>query len=153
MSKQHTYRATVEWTGNLGSGTSSYTAYSRDYTVRIAGKPNLLGSSDPAFRGDEHRHNPEDMLLAAVSACHKLWYLHLCAVNGVVELSYEDTAEAVMDETAGRFVSAILKPSVTISAGSDEAKARALHHDAHKACFIANSVSFPVACESEIIRV
>ena len=78
MSKQHTYRATVEWTGNLGSGTSSYTAYSRDYTVKIAGKPDLFGSSDPAFRGDEHRHNPEDMLLAAVSACHKLWYLHLC---------------------------------------------------------------------------
>ena len=153
MSKQHTYRATVEWTGNLGSGTSSYTAYSRDYTVQIAGKPDLLGSSDPAFRGDEHRHNPEDMLLAAVSACHKLWYLHLCAVNGVIVLSYEDSAEAVMDETAGRFVSAILKPHVTISASSDEEKARALHHDAHKACFIANSVSFPVACESEIIRV
>ena len=93
MSKQHTYRATVEWTGNLGSGTSSYTAYSRDYTVQIAGKPDLLGSSDPAFRGDEHRHNPEDMLLAAVSACHKLWYLHLCSAAGITVTAYTDHAE------------------------------------------------------------
>ena len=93
MSKQHTYRATVEWTGNLGNGTSSYTAYSRDYTVQIAGKPDLFGSSDPAFRGDEHRHNPEDMLLAAVSACHKLWYLHLCSAAGITVTAYTDRAE------------------------------------------------------------
>ena len=93
MSKQHIYRATVEWTGNLGSGTSSYTAYSRDYTVQITGKPDLLGSSDPAFRGDEHRHNPEDMLLAAVSDCHKLWYLHLCSAAGITVTAYTDHAE------------------------------------------------------------
>ena len=113
MSKQHTYRATVEWTGNLGSGTSSYTAYSRDYIVQIAGKPDLLGSSDPAFRGDEHRHNPEDMLLAAVSACHKLWYLHLCSAAGITVTAYTDHAEAVMDEGSrtqpGRFVKATLR--------------------------------------------
>ena len=96
MSKQHTYRATVEWAGNLGSGTSSYTAYSRDYTVQIAGKPDPLGSSDAAFRGDEHRHNPEDMLLAAVSACHKLWYLHLCSAAGITVTAYTDYAEAVI---------------------------------------------------------
>ena len=122
MSKQHTYRATVEWTGNLGSGTSSYTAYSRDYTVRIDGKPDLFGSSDPAFRGDEHRHNPEDMLLAAVSACHKLWYLHLCSAAGITVTAYTDHAEAVMDEGSrtqpGRFVKATLRPQVTITPGA-----------------------------------
>ena len=119
MSKQHIYRATVEWTGNLGSGTSSYTAYSRDYTVQITGKPDLLGSSDPAFRGDEHRHNPEDMLLSAVSACHKLWYLHLCSAAGITVTAYTDRAEAVMDEgdnaRPGRFVKATLRPQVTIT--------------------------------------
>ena len=122
MSKQHTYRATVEWTGNLGSGTSSYTAYSRDYTVQIAGKPDLLGSSDPAFRGDEHRHNPEDMLLAAISACHKLWYLHLCSAAGITVTAYADHAEAVMDEgdnaRPGKFVKATLRPQVTITPGA-----------------------------------
>lgn len=151
--KLHHYRTHIEWTGNTGEGTSGYTDYERSFTLSAYGKPYIAGSADPAFRGDASRWNPEEFLLASLSACHKLWYLHLCAVNGVIVLSYEDSAEAVMDETAGRFVSAILKPHVTISASADEEKARALHHDAHKACFIANSVSFPVACESEIIRV
>lgn len=155
MSKQHTYRATVEWTGNLGSGTSSYTAYSRDYTVQIAGKPDLFGSSDPAFRGDEHRHNPEDMLLAAVSACHKLWYLHLCAVNGISVLSYEDTCEAVMEEghgdKEGKIVSITLSPTILVDEKSDTSLAMKLHEDAHKACFIANSLNFPVQCKATIL--
>ena len=154
MSKQHIYRATVEWTGNLGSGTSSYTAYSRDYTVQITGKPDLLGSSDPAFRGDEHRHNPEDMLLAAVSACHKLWYLHLCSAAGITVTAYTDHAEAVMDEGSrtqpGRFVKATLRPQVTITQAQHIEQAKALHHEAHRLCFIANSLNFEVACECEI---
>ena len=153
MSKQHTYRATVEWTGNLGSGTSSYTAYSRDYTVRIAGKPDLLGSSDPAFRGDKTRHNPEDMLLAAISACHKLWYLHHCADHGITVLAYSDDAEAEMNEAAGRMTAIRLKPRVTISAASDPALALALHHDAHRDCYIANTLNCPVTIDAHIEQV
>ena len=112
MSKKHTYRTTTTWTGNLGKGTSSYTAYLRNFTVSAEGKPDLHGSADPAFRGDANRWNPEEMLLAAVSACHKLWYLHLCADAGICVTAYTDHAEAVMDEggngNAGRFVSAVL---------------------------------------------
>ena len=148
--KLHHYRTRIEWTGNRGEGTTGYTAYDRAYTVSAYGKPDIEGSADPAFRGDASRWNPEEFLLAGLSACHKLWYLHLCAVNGVTVMAYEDESEAVMDETAGRFVSARLKPRVMVSA--DVEKALALHHDAHKACFIANSVNFPVTCEAEVIQ-
>ena len=155
MGKKHTYRTVGTWTGNLGAGTSSYTAYSRDFTVAAEGKPELSGSADPAFRGDAGRWNPEEMLLAAVSACHKLWYLHLCADAGIRVTAYTDRAEAVMDEggggNAGRFVSAVLKPHVTVAAGSDCAKALALHHEAHRLCFIANSVNFPIECRAEVV--
>lgn len=144
MSKKHTYRTATTWTGNLGEGTSSYIAYLRNFTV----------SADPAFRGDADHWNPEEMLLAAVSACHKLWYLHLCADAGICVTAYTDHAEAVMDEggngNAGRFVSAVLKPRVTIAAGNDRAKALELHHEAHRLCFIANSVNFPIECRAEI---
>ena len=153
--KTHTYRTTVRWAGNQGSGTSAYTAYGREYTAAAAGTPDIAGSADPAFRGDVTRWNPEDMLLAAISACHQLWYLHFCAVNGVVVTAYTDHAEAVMDEgdarTPGRFLSATLRPQVTVRAGSDAALALALHEQAHHACFIANSLNFPVACQAEII--
>ena len=137
--KQHTYQTTVEWVGNLGAGTSSYIAYERDFIASALNKPNILGSADPAFRGDKTRWNPEDMLLASISACHKLWYLHFCAVNNIIVQEYRDEAIAIMDEGssehAGRFISATLKPRVRISSESDAVKALALHENAHHACF------------------
>lgn len=154
MGQIHRYRTIVTWTGNRGQGTTAYTAYDRDFTASAAGKPDIAGSADPAFRGDAGRWNPEDLLLAAASACHKLWYLHLCAVNGIVVLAYTDHAEAAMDEgdagQPGRFVSATLRPHVTIAAGGNADLALALHEQAHHACFIANSLNFPVHCEAEI---
>lgn len=150
--KVHRYDTTVSWTGNLGSGTSSYRAYARNHEIATGGKPPIAGSSDPAFRGDASRHNPEDLLVAALSACHMLSYLHLCAVSGVVVVAYEDRASGEMRETddgGGRFTSVVLRPRVTISAGDPEV-ARALHEKAHHLCFIASSVSFPVTCEPEI---
>lgn len=154
MSRTHHYRTTVTWTGNRGQGTTTYTAYDRDFTAAAAGKPDIAGSADPAFRGDAGRWNPEDMLLASASACHKLWYLHLCAVNGIVVQAYTDHAEAEMGEgdagQPGRFVSATLRPQVTIAAGSNADLALALHEQAHHACFIANSLNFPVHCAAEI---
>ena len=153
MTQQHYYRLDVEWTGNLGSGTDGYRSYSRDHAVRIAGKPTLAGSSDPAFRGDAARHNPEDMLLAALSTCHMLSYLHMATVAGVVVTAYTDAAEGVMatEGNGGHFVEVVLHPTVTISAASDPAKAAAAHADAHHACFIANSVNFPVRCEPHTV--
>ncbi len=149
----HTYRVTVEWTGNLGTGTPSLAGYSRDHTIDAGAKPRIAGSSDPAFRGDPARWNPEDLLLASIAACHKLWYLGLCASSGISVLTYRDEAEATMEEDrtgAGRFVRAVLRPRVTIAPGGDVKRAVALHHDAHAYCFIANSVNFPIDCEPEV---
>jgi len=151
--KEHRYAASLRWTGNRGTGTSGYRDYGRDHEIAIEGKPAIAGSSDPAFRGDRSRHNPEDMLVCALSACHMLSYLHLCAVSGIVVADYEDLAEGTMretDEGGGRFVDVVLRPKVTIT-GGDPAKASQLHEEAHRLCFIASSVNFPVRCEPAIV--
>ena len=150
---QHHYQVDVEWTGNLGTGTQSYRSYERSHDIRIAGKPTLAGSADPTFHGDAGRHNPEDLMIAALSACHMMSYLHVATVAGVVVTAYTDTAEGtlVLERIGGRFVEVVLHPRVTISAASDAANAEALHTDAHHACFIANSVNFPVRCEPHIV--
>jgi organic hydroperoxide reductase OsmC/OhrA len=153
MARQHTYNVTVTWTGNRGSGTSGYRDYERAHEVTAEGKPGIAGSSDAAFRGDRSRWNPEELLVAALAACHKLSYLHLCAVAGVVVTSYVDHAEGLMEESAngaGHFLRVTLRPEVILTAGSDAGKARALHEKAHELCFIANSVNFPVLCEPVI---
>jgi organic hydroperoxide reductase OsmC/OhrA len=150
--RRHRYAVTVAWTGNRGEGTSSYRAYSRDHTITVEGKPAIAGSADPVFRGEASRHNPEDFLVSALSACHMLSYLHLCAIAGVVVTAYEDRASGEMRETSdggGRFTGAVLRPRVTIAAGDPEV-ARKLHEKAHELCFIASSVNFPVTCEPEI---
>ena len=152
--RPHRYRVTVEWTGNRGQGTSDYAGYDRAHILRSAGKPAIAGSSDPAFRGDPAAWNPEELLLGAIAACHKLWYLHLCSEAGIVVTRYIDEAEAVMEEDAtgsGRFTSATLRPAVTIQAGGDTLKAMSLHRDAHRYCFIANSVNFPVEHEPSVV--
>ncbi len=152
--RQHVYSTTLTWTGNLGEGTTHYRAYSRNHEVSAPGRPVLPGSSDPAFRGDPSRYNPEDLLLASLSACHMLSYLHLCAVNGINVVAYRDEATGSMEETAdggGRFVEVVLRPAVTVTAQSDAAGAAALHHEAHRLCFIANSVRFPVRHEPRIL--
>jgi organic hydroperoxide reductase OsmC/OhrA len=148
--KQHLYRVDVVWTGDRGVGTRGYKDYGRDYEVRAGAKPPIPGSSDANFRGDAARWNPEDLLVASISACHKLWYLHLCSVGGVVVTAYRDRAEGVMIETedgGGHFASVTLRPHAKLAAGSDPARAAALHHDAHAKCFVANSVNFPIAVQ------
>lgn len=152
--KQHRYATLVTWTGNTGTGTSGYRDYERSHEIAAVGKATIQGSSDPAFRGDAKRWNPEELLLASLSACHKLWYLHLCSAAGVVVTAYEDHAAGVLTEGAGgggRFTSVVLRPRVTISSSSDAARAMALHAEANALCFIANSVNFPVAHEAQII--
>lgn len=152
--KEHAYAVIVNWTGNTGEGTSSYTSYQRDFTVEGLGKPQILGCADPAFRGNSNRWNPEDMLLASISACHKLWYLHLCAVNNVNVLEYVDYPVARMVEgdaqQKGHFKDAELRPQIVISSQSDIDLAMRLHDDAHHECFIANSVNFPIKCRAVI---
>jgi organic hydroperoxide reductase OsmC/OhrA len=148
--KRHTYTVQVEWTGNQGSGTSSYRAYSRDHVITASGKTPISGSSDATFRGDAARWNPEELLVASVSACHKLWYLHLCAEAGIIVLAYRDAPVGVMVEQrdgAGQFEGVTLRPHAVLAPGSDKTKARLLHDDAARMCFIARSVSVPISHE------
>ncbi len=155
MAKEHTYSATVTWTGNRGEGTAGVRAYGRHYDVACDGKPAIRGSAAPEYMGDAGRHNPEDMLLAALSACHMLWYLHLCAVGKVVVTAYEDTAEGTMranPDGSGEFTSVTLRPRIAIAPGSDPETAERLHEKANAMCFVARSVNFPVRHEAEIVR-
>lgn len=153
MNRPHRYRVDVVWTGNRGTGTDGYRNYSRNHVIRVPGKPELIGSADPTFRGDATRHNPEDMLVAALSTCHMLSYLHMATVAGVVVTDYRDAAEGTMvtEGDGGHFTEVVLRPIVTITAASDPAKAEAAHEAAHHACFIANSVNFPVRCEPRTV--
>ena len=153
MSKEHIYSADLVWTGNTGDGTKTYKGYSRAHEISVAGKPVIAGSSDPNFNGDKSRYNPEELLVASLSSCHMLWYLHLCSQAKIVVVDYRDKATGVMKETAdggGHFTQVILKPRVVISGESDAEKAYELHHKAHALCFIANSVNFPVHTEPEV---
>jgi len=154
MPKRHEYHGRVVWTGAGRGGTTSYEAYSRAHRIEVAGKPPIEGSADPLFRGDDTRWNPEDFLLAALSACHMLWYLHLCAEAGVVVTAYEDAPIGVMElsKGTGQFVEVVLQPQITITADSDAATAEALHEQAHANCFIARSVNFPVRHQAVIER-
>jgi organic hydroperoxide reductase OsmC/OhrA len=147
MKGAHHYNATIKWTGNKGSGTSGYRDYERSHSILLTDKPEILASSDPAFRGDKTKHNPEDLLLASLSSCHMLWYLHLCAEADIVIVDYVDNAIGTMLETAdgsGYFSHVTLQPFVTVSDATMMKKANELHEKANEMCFIANSVNFPV---------
>ncbi|MDL2172271.1 MULTISPECIES: OsmC family protein [Asaia] len=149
-SKRHVYSVQTEWTGNHGLGTRSWHVYSRNHDIAAEGKPVIHGSADPSFHGDPTGWNPGELLLASLSACHKLWYLGLAAGAGLVVTAYRDAAEAVMMENPqgdGEFESAVLRPVITLASGSSVEQAQSLHDQAHAHCFIARSVNFPVICE------
>ena len=146
----HHYETHILWTGNRGQGTTDYKSYARSHEISVAGKPLILGSADPAFRGDKTQYNPEELLVASLSACHMLWYLHLCSVAAVVVTHYVDRAVGTMAETedgSGKFSEVVLKPMVTVAPSSDIQQAQQLHEQAHHFCFIANSMNFPVLCQ------
>ncbi|MGB4774301.1 MAG: OsmC family protein [Daejeonella sp.] len=156
MAKEHHYKATITWAGNKGVGTKDYRLYERNHVISIAGKPDILASSDPVFLGDNSKWNPEELLLSSLSGCHMLWYLHLCSINNIIVVDYKDHASGTMQETAengGRFTEVVLRPMVTITDQAQIKKANELHKDANKMCFIANSCNFPVrhipACKVE----
>ena len=154
MIGEHRYSVRTTWTGDRGTGTSGYRDYDRAVTIEIDGKPALLASSDKPFRGDPSRWNPEDLLVAALSECHLLSYLHACVTAGVVVTAYHDDASGVMLEDGsggGAFAEVVLRPHVTVAdAGMVDAAQRA-HERAHAWCFIANSVNFPVRHEATIV--
>lgn len=156
MGKQHNYSVKVDWTGNRGTGTSDYRSYERSHDISMEGKAVIAASSDPAFRGDKTKYNPEEFLLSALSSCHLLSYLHVCVVNGVVVVEYQDNATGIMEETpdgGGHFTEVTLHPKVKVQDASMIDKAIELHHQASKLCFIANSVNFPVHHEPMVSAV
>ena len=147
MNGQHNYNLTVKWTGNSGTGTSGYRNFERSHTIITDNKPEIFASSDPAFRGDKTKYNPEELLLASLSSCHMLWYLHLCAEAGIIVTDYADNATGIMLETTdggGHFTEVTLNPVVTVAEISMKEKANEIHAKATELCFIANSVNFPV---------
>ncbi len=154
--RTHEYRISNRWTGNLGTGTSDYQAYSRDheYTGEGKGAP-ILGSSDPAFRGDRTRYNPEELLVGTLSTCHMLWVLHLCAAAGIVVTAYADEAWGEMVEHAdgsGEFTRVVLRPRMRIADGARMAEATAIHDRAHGLCFLARSMRFAVEHEAVVLN-
>ena len=153
--REHQYRVTTTWTGNLGTGTSDYRAYSRNHEIKILGKrAPLPGSSDQSFRGDPARYTPEELLVASLSSCHMLWFLHLCADAGIVVTEYEDAASGTMTEHpdgSGEFTSVVLRPRAVITDPTRIPDAAALHHRAHDLCFIARSVNFPVEHDPVVV--
>jgi len=146
----HHYTLDVRWTGNTGAGTANYRSYERSHEIAADGKPPIAASADPSFRGDAARYNPEELLVASLSSCHMLWYLHLATTVGIVVTAYEDRPVGVMRENpdgSGSFTEVVLHPRVTARTGVNDVVAAELHHRAHAMCFIARSVNFPVTCE------
>ncbi len=145
--KTHNYQVKTEWTGNLGHGTSGYKNYDRSHILKVEGKAEIKASSDPLFRGDRTKHNPEELFLSSLSSCHMLWFLHICSVEGVIIIEYIDEAEGVMIEEKdgkGKFTEVMLNPTVTIKEERMASKLDSIHQKANQMCFIANSCNFPV---------
>jgi len=152
--KRHRYHVRTLWSAGTDGAPRIYDGFSRAHRIEIAGKPAIEASSDPSFRGDPARHNPEDLLVASLSSCHMLWYLVLCVGRKVPILAYEDDAYGIMAETPrpGRFLEVVLRPKVTLAKGADKALAAKLHERAHAECFVANSVNFPVRHEASFVE-
>ncbi|HEU5223745.1 MAG TPA: OsmC family protein [Candidatus Lumbricidophila sp.] len=155
MTRSHHYEIGLTWTGNIGAGTASYRAYTRDNELTAPGAHAIAGTSDPAFRGDPTRWNPEQLFVASIAQCHMLWYLSLAAQAGVVVMAYEDHPTGVMVEEpggGGAFEGVTLHPVVTITDASDADLANELHHRVGELCFIARSIKTPIAYDISIRR-
>lgn len=150
MTKHHDFTSHIKWTGNRGTGTSSYRSYDRTWDIAVPGKPVVQCSNDPMLGGDPTLMNPEDLLLSSLSACHMLWYLHLASAAGIAVSAYSDTPLGhgeTSPDGAGRFIAATLRPRIEVPKGTDLVRAEAIHHEIHKVCFIARSVNFPLKIE------
>ncbi len=149
---EHRYRAHLTWEGNVGHGTASYQGYQRTFRATVVGKPSLVGSADPAFRGDAALLNPEDLFLTAIAACHMLTYLALCARRGIAVLAYEDAPSGVMrlEAGGGRFEEIVLSPVVRVASADHLESARALHDAAHRDCFVASSCNVAIELRPEV---
>lgn len=155
MSKQHSFKSRIAWTGNRGVGTRDYRAYDRSWVIESPGQQVVECSNDPLLGGDPARPNPEDLLISALAACHMLWYLHLASNARIVVHRYVDEPVGLGETSpngAGRFLRATLRPTIHVAAGTDLVRADAIHHEIHQYCFIARSVNFPVSYEATYVE-
>jgi organic hydroperoxide reductase OsmC/OhrA len=151
---EHTYQIQVQWTGDQGQGTKDYKSYERSFLIHEQGKPDILGSADPNFRGDPQRWNPEEMLIGSIASCHMLWYLHLLSMQKIIAVKYEDSPQGTLELSAkgeGKIVGATLNPVVVITDGNRLEEAKKLHEKAHDLCFIVNSVNFTVQVKPTVL--
>jgi organic hydroperoxide reductase OsmC/OhrA len=151
---QHKFQVTTRWTGNLGTGTSAYAAYSRNHEISAPGKATHIEGSSAVKRGDHSRYNPEELLIGALSACHMMWVLHLCSDAGIIVTEYADDAVGEMAEHpdgSGEFTRVLLRPRMTISDGSRVEEAKKLHDRAHHVCCLARSMNFPVDHAANVV--
>jgi len=141
------HRISLEWSRN--GGPFARGDYSPDHLIRYAGGQTLRGSPSSSFMGNDAYADPEQLLLSALSACHMLTFLAVCANRNYIVDSYNDDATAILEKNAvGQLVvtRATLAPKVTFSGDkqpSAEEYAK-LHERAHQGCFIANSVKTQV---------
>ena len=150
----HQYELQMVWTGNKGDGTSHYRSYDRNHIIKFPNKPDLLASADPTFRGDPTKYNPEELLLAALSGCHMMSFLHVCVNAGVIVTAYEDRATGSMvvnSDGSGRFTQVVLNPIVSVAKASMIENFNELHAKANKLCFIANSCNFPILHQASVL--
>lgn len=155
MSKTQNYKLDLSWQGNHGAGTMTHTSYDRNFTTHEGSRPPVLGSSHPAFRGNSERYCPEELLLASLSSCHMLWYLHMCAAHEVVVLEYHDHPVMEMEVKEfgnGDIRSATLSPVVRIASEDQREQAMAMHQRAHQSCFIAKAVNFEIILKPKIVE-
>lgn len=155
MAKQHDYTAEIVWTGDRGEGTRRYRGYDRTWRIETSGKRPIECSNDPMLGGDATKPNPEDLLLSSLAGCHMLWYLHLASDAGIPVRGYQDNPLGVGETGTrgeGRFIRAVLRPTIVIEKGADLARADALHREVHHFCFIARSVNFPVEYQATYVE-
>ncbi len=153
MGTVHTYATTTRWEGSTGAG---YDAYDRAHVAGVEPVAGELGlSSDPAFRGDPARLNPEQLLVLAASSCQLLSFLAVAARARVDVVGYEDRAVGEMpeDDRPIRLTRIVLRPRITVR-GAIPRDTRLLHlvEVAHRECFIANSITSEIEIQPSFVR-
>ena len=134
-----THRAALQWEGGKDD--------LRAHRVQAGGQT-IAGSCSPEWGGDPSKADPEALFVAALSACHMLWFLDLARRKRIRVASYEDEAEGTMDGT--RFTAVVLRPRLEWADGHPgHDVVQQLHGRAHELCFIANSVSCSVEVQPQ----
>jgi organic hydroperoxide reductase OsmC/OhrA len=139
----------VKLSWDKGDAPFAYNEYPRNHTLSFKnGQETVTASAAPAYKGDASKADPEDLLVASLSSCHMLSFLAIAIKKRVTVTSYEDDAVGFLENDNGKLWIArvILRPKVTCDA--DAETLAQMHHMAHEACFIANSVKTEVRVEA-----